>query len=44
MVFTTSDKDYDDRILDFQDPKGEYISKCSYTDSGVYLPDGYAET
>ncbi|KAI3916637.1 hypothetical protein MKW98_026379, partial [Papaver atlanticum] len=37
VIFTASDKEYVDQVLDFLDPQGKLISGHYYYDSGTYL-------
>lgn len=38
MVFTASDKEYADKVIDFLDPTRALISRRAYLDSGIDLP------
>ncbi|KAL5723503.1 protein-serine/threonine phosphatase [Ranunculus cassubicifolius] len=43
MIFTSSEKEYADQIIDFLDPKGSLISRRAYRDSGKTPRDGYVK-
>ncbi|KAL5725788.1 hypothetical protein ACHQM5_008892 [Ranunculus cassubicifolius] len=40
VIFTASEKDYADKVIDFLDPKSTLISRRLYGDSGKNIPDG----
>ncbi|KAL5724576.1 protein-serine/threonine phosphatase [Ranunculus cassubicifolius] len=43
IIFTSSDKEYADQIIDFLDPKATLISRRAYRDSGKTPRDGYVK-